>query len=128
MNKWVKAVPKSQLYIEFVKALNGILDLSDRQMEVLAYLIHIDVSTPKSTVRSKNVISTANRKKMIADLRIGADNLSKYIKKFKQMGILIQGKVEDEVYVNKALIPEIVGDRVQMTIILKLKNEQQNIF
>lgn len=40
------------------------------------------------------------------------------------MGILIQGKVEDEVYVNKALIPEIVGDRVQMTIILKLKNEQ----
>lgn len=80
MNKWVKAVPKSQLYIEFVKALNGILDLSDRQMEVLAYLIHIDVSTPKSTVRSKNVISTANRKKMIADLKIGADNLSKYIK------------------------------------------------
>lgn len=124
MNKWVKAVPKSQLYIEFVKALNGILDLSDRQMEVLAYLIHIDVSTPKSTVRSKNVISTVNRKKMIADLKIGADNLSKYIKKFKQMGILIQGKVEDEVYVNKALIPEIVGDRVQMTIILKLKNEQ----
>lgn len=124
MNKWVKAVPKSQLYIEFVKALNGILDLSNRQMEVLAYLIHIDVSTPKSTVRSKNVISAANRKKMIADLKIGADNLSKYIKKFKQMGILIQGKVEDEVYVNKALIPEIVGDRVQMTIILKLKNEQ----
>lgn len=128
MNKWVKAVPKSTLYIEFVKALNGILNLSDRQMELLAYLIHIDVTTPKSTMKSKNVISAENRKRIHKDLKMGFDNLSKHIKKFKQMGILVKGRVEDEVAVNPSLIPDVIGDRVQLTIILKLKDERKNLF
>ena len=33
----------------------------------------------------------------------------------------MKGKAEDEVFVNKALIPEIIGDRVQITVILKVK-------
>ena len=53
-------------------------------------------------------------------MHITRDNLSRYIKRFKEQGLLVQGKVEDELFVNKMLIPEIIGDRVQITIILKL--------
>ena len=36
----------------------------------------------------------------------------------------MKGKAEDEVFVNKALIPEIIGDRVQITVILKVKKDE----
>lgn len=125
MNKWVKTVPKLKLYSEFVQALNGILKLTNRQLELLAALIYIDVNTPKSVNVRKNVISTENRKKLNKMTGIDIFNICKYIKKFKQMGLLVNGRAEDEVFVTKALVPEIVGDRVQVTIVLRINNEQE---
>lgn len=72
------------------------------------------------------MISTENRKYIRKTLGITPDNLSRYITKFKNQGILVKGKIEDEVMVNKALIPEIIGDRVQITIILKVNKEDEN--
>jgi len=72
------------------------------------------------------VISTENRKYIRKTLGITPDNLSRYITKFKNQGILVKGKIEDEVMVNKALIPEIIGDRVQITIILKVNKENED--
>ena len=60
-------------------------------------------------------------------LGITPDNLSRYIARFKAQGILIKGKAEDEVYVNKALIPEIIGDRVQITIILRVNKDEDAV-
>ena len=51
---------------------------------------------------------------------ITSDNLSRYISKFKKEGLLVQGKAEDELVVNKILIPEIIKDRVQITLILRV--------
>jgi hypothetical protein len=45
---------------------------------------------------------------------------SSYISKFKKEGLLVQGKAEDELVVNKILIPEIIKDRVQITLILRV--------
>lgn len=126
MNKLVKSVNKADLYAEFLKSLNGILDLTDRELELLGTFIQIDINTPKLPNISKNVISTENRKYIRKTLGITPDNLSRYITKFKNQGILVRGKIEDEVMVNKALIPEIIGDRVQITIILKVNKEDEN--
>lgn len=120
MNKLVKSVDKADLHKEFLKSLNGILDLTDRELELLDTFIELDINTPKLPNISKNVISTENRKYIKRTLGITPDNLSRYITKFKNQGILVKGKLEDEVIVNKALIPEIIGDRVQVTIILKI--------
>lgn len=120
MNKLVKTVDKTDLYKEFLKSLNGILDLTDRELELLATFIELDVNTPKLPNISKNVISTENRKYIKRTLGITPDNLSRYIAKFKSKGILVNGKIEDEVMVSKALIPDIIGDRVQITIVLKI--------
>lgn len=124
MNKLVKSVSKADLNTEFLKSLNGILDLTDRELELLTTFITIDINTPKLPNISKNVISTENRKYIRRVLGITPDNLSRYITKFKNQGILVKGKIEDEVVVNKALIPEIIGDRVQITIILRVNKDE----
>lgn len=124
MNKLVKAVPMADLHTEFLKSLNGILDLTKRELELLEKLIEIDISTPKLPGISKNVISTENRKYIRKVLGITPDNLSRYIARFKEQGILVKGKLEDEMIVNKAIVPEIIGDRVQVTIILKIKKDE----
>lgn len=127
MNKLVKPVNKADLYMEFLKSLNGILQLTNRELELLATFIDLDVNFSKLPNVSKNVINSQNRKYIKATLGITPDNLSRYITKFKKQGILVDGKLEDEVIVNKALIPEIIGDRVQITIILKVnKDEDKN--
>lgn len=127
MNKLVKSVSKTDLLKEFLKSLNGILDLTDRELELLAAFIELDVNTPKLPNINKNVISTENRKYIKRTLGITPDNLSRYIAKFKSLGILQKGRAEDEVYVNQALIPEIIGDRVQITIILKIKKNENEV-
>lgn len=120
MNKLVKTVNKQDLYKEFLSSLNGILQLTTREMELLMSLLSIDINTPKLPGYSKNIISTENRKYLMSTLKITKDNLSRYLTKFKQKGLVIKGRAEDEWMINPALIPEIIGDRVQITIILKV--------
>ena len=124
MNKLVKGVSKTDLYNEFLKSLNGILDLTDRELQLLSTFIQLDINTPKLPNISKNVISTENRKYIRKTLGITPDNLSRYITKFKNQGILVKGRVEDEVMVSKALVPEIIGDRVQVTIVLRISKDE----
>lgn len=127
MNKLVKTVSRTDLYREFLNSLNGILKLTDRELELLTTFIDIDVNTPKLPNVRKNVISTENRKYIKRTLGITPDNLSRYIAKFKQQDILRVGKADDEVMVSKALIPEIIGDRVQITIILKVNKDEDEV-
>ena len=127
MNKLVKTVSRTDLYREFLNSLNGILKLTDRELELLTTFIDIDVNTPKLPNVRKNVISTENRKYIKRTLGITPGNLSRYIAKFKQQGILRVGKADDEVMVSKALIPEIIGDRVQITIILKVNKDEDEV-
>ena len=62
MNKLVKTVPRQRLYKEFLMSLNGILGLTNRELELLTLLVDIDVNTPKSSTESKTVIRAAQRK------------------------------------------------------------------
>jgi len=121
MNKLVKTVSNSDLYEEYLKSLNGILGLTDRELELMATFCKLDVEYQKLPGLSKNVANTINRKYILQNLKLTRDNLSRYIKRFKEAGLLQKGKVEDELIVNPILIPEIIGDRIQISIILKLK-------
>ena len=124
MNKLVKTVTNNTLIFEFLRSLNGILNITNREMELLAKLVEMDMKYDPSLLENKNVVSTKNRKIIMNDLKLTADNLSRYIKRFKEKGILVRGKADDEIFVNKALIPEIIKDRVQLTLIFKLDNNE----
>ena len=77
----------------------------------------------KNPVGHKNVANKDVRKWITANLGVTKDNLSRYIKSFRERGMLKVGPAEDELRVNRILVPDLVGDRVQLTIILKLKQD-----
>lgn len=120
MNKLVKTVNKGNLYYEYLNALNGILQLTNRELELLTKFVELDVNFAPIPGVSKNVANTDNRRMIKSTMGITPDNLSRYISKFKKEGLLVQGKAEDELVVNKILIPEIIKDRVQITLILRV--------
>ncbi len=123
MNKLVKSIPYSNLYSEFLLSLNGILQLTNRELELLTILLDLDINYKKVPNHGKNIINKNNRKLIRSTLGITPDNLSRYFGKFKERGILVKGSADDEIFINKALIPEIIKDRVQVTIILNIKND-----
>lgn len=120
MNKLVKTVPRRKIYFEYLQSLNGILNLSYRELEVMAKLVEVDVNTVVKPGDSKNVINTQVRKTLMKELGFTPDNLCRLISKLKKMGYIKQGFAEDEWEVNKILIPEIISDRVQISIVLKV--------
>lgn len=120
MNKLVKTVNKGNLYYEYLNALNGILQLTNRELELLTKFVELDVNFTPIPGVSKNVANTDSRRMIKSTMGITPDNLSRYISKFKKEGLLVQGKAEDELVVNKILIPEIIKDRVQITLILRV--------
>ena len=120
MNKLVKSVSNSNLYYEFLQSLNGILKLTDRELELFAALLRFDVEYVKVPNKPKNIANTANRKWIIDNLGITRDNLSRYLRKFREEGFIVKGRVEGELTVARALIPVIINDREQITIILKV--------
>ena len=123
MNKLVKGIDKNNLYYEYLKSLNGILNLTDRELTIMVKLMEYDAELDKTPDVSKNVVDATHRKRIKDEIGTTPDNLSRYIKKFKETGLLVQGKADDEVYVNRILMPEIIKDRVQITIILRLNEE-----
>ena len=86
-------------------------------------LLDLDINYKKVPNHGKNIINKNNRKLIRSTLGITPDNLSRYFGKFKERGILVKGSADDEIFLNKALIPEIIKDRVQVTIILNIKND-----
>ncbi len=86
-------------------------------------LLDLDINYKKVPNHGKNIINKNNRKLIRSTLGITPDNLSRYFGKFKERGILVKGSADDEIFINKALIPEIIKDRVQVTIILNIKND-----
>ena len=123
MNKLVKTVDKDDLNYAFLDSLNGILKLSKRELQLLTKLIQIDLAHDYDEEGSKNVISTENRKLIHKELGFAYDNLSRYLKKFKKKSLLLINSTNDGWIINPILIPEVVRDRVQVTIIIKVKEE-----
>ena len=125
MNKLVKKIKKSDLYSEFLKTLNGIMDLPKRELQLLTLLVQLQVEPQLSGNDPENgVISGSNRKYIEQILGITPDNQSRYFKKFKELGYLTKGSIDRQWLVNPILIPEIIKDRLQITLILRIEDEE----
>jgi hypothetical protein len=105
--------------------MNGILKLTDRECEILAGLITLTGTYKPEPDHNYNLLDYTNKQKLLSDLDVSAQHFNRYINTFKEKGILIAGPADDELRVNPALVPIVIGDRVQITIILKI-NEKKN--
>ncbi len=125
MNKLVKSVSSKTVYHEFLSALNGILGLTNRELALFEMIVEFEMNHTKDPNVTKNIICTANRRVMMKQLNITRDNLCRYISKFKSLGYIVKGKTDGEWVLNRALVPVIINDRVQVTIILKVKDNDE---
>lgn len=122
MNKLVKQVKKEDLYSEFLKTLNGIIDLPKRELQLLTLLVKLQMEPQLSNNDLESgVISAVNRKYIEKETGITQDNQSRYYKKFKDLGYLVKGKIDRQWLVNQILLPQVIKDRVQITIVLRIE-------
>ncbi|QOR58423.1 transcriptional regulator [uncultured phage cr118_1] len=125
MNKFIKSVKRSKLYQEYIRSINGLLNLTEKEILVLTEIIQLDVSYVKLTGIPKNVVNTVNRRYLISKLGISKENLSRMIRILKNKQLLIANSDSGEIIVNRALIPDIINDRIQVTMIIKIdKNDK----
>lgn len=125
MNKFIKSVKRSKLYQEYIRSINGLLNLTEKEILVLTKIIQLDVSYVKLTGIPKNVVNTVNRRYLISKLGISKENLSRMIRILKNKQLLIANSDSGEIIVNRALIPDIINDRIQVTMIIKIdKNDK----
>lgn len=125
MNKFIKSVKRSKLYQEYIRSINGLLNLTEKEILVLTEIIQLDVSYVKLAGTLKNVVNTVNRRYLISKLGISKENLSRMIRILKNKQLLIANSDSGEIIVNRALIPDIINDRIQVTMIIKIdKNDK----
>ena len=117
MIKFVKTSTPSKIFLDYVRSINGILELTYRESEILAELMRYDFLTPLDT-EPKNIADKFTRKDIIKDFRINKENLSRFISKFKKKGILISEY--DDLYVNPRLMPTLKGNKIEITTVINL--------
>lgn len=115
MNKIVKTTAKSDLVRTFLQSMNGIYNLTGKELAVLTGLVEAYIANPKAP----DILSTANRQLIQSKAKISPANLSHILQKLKENGFILPDKTGLAYRLNQLVIPDIVGDRVQMTIILK---------
>ena len=117
MNQYKKIIKRSKLYKEFVDILNGKLQLSQRESDLLALLVKIDVEwVSRVDGEEKNILSTDNRRLIMKETRINKSNLSKYINMLKDKGVLV---VSNNKYSISPIVTPNIEDK-QVTVIFNL--------
>jgi hypothetical protein len=117
-------IKKKNLYREYLKTINGIVDLPQREIDVLSLLMKIDDEwKPRSSYDVKDIISTDNRKFLMRETRINKNNLTKYINILKRKGLIIS--TNDSGYeVYKEIMPKVVNNKLGISFILELIDDE----
>ena len=93
-------VSSKEIYTEYVKILNGVLQLSSRESEVFSFVLQADPLFPG------NINSKPLRKIVLDQLGISDGNLSRYLRTLKDKGLIVRG-ADRKWILNKNIRPEI---------------------
>jgi len=86
MNILKKKIPKEEIYKEYCKILNGVLQLSNRESEVFSFLLKADSLSKGGDINTKGI-----RSDIIKSLNISEANLSRYLGVIKEKGLIVRG-------------------------------------
>lgn len=123
MNQYRKQVKPKNRYREFVRVLNGALQLTERESAVLAQLMQLDAEWPEGQLEYKNIISTDSRRYIMDETLINKSNLTKYIALFKQHGIILMDE-EGRGYINPLFKAQDIDGKFKVLFVLDFTNNQ----
>lgn len=99
------------------------MNLTQREQDLLLLMMKIEnnwIHTFEDDY--KNVLSTHNRKLLTKESRMNKANLSMYSSKMIEKGALVRNE-QGGVQVNPVLMPEVVGDIVEYSFTLDMKED-----
>jgi hypothetical protein len=111
MNLLKKKVTKETLFSEYTKILNGVLELSPRELEVFSFLLLKDSENDPGlhTYKDRNINIKPIREQLMAKLKISEANLSRYLGTLKTKGLIVRGQTG---WVINDLVRPIVNNKV----------------
>ena len=112
MNLLKKKVTKAEIFAEYTKIINGVLELSPRELEVFSFLLVKD-SEGVSNVNHKDI-----RTELIKKFSITAPNLSHYLATLKEKGLIVRG--EKGWVINDVIRPIIKDGVFELRFILEV--------
>ena len=101
---------KQNLWRNYTKILNGVLQLSDRELDIFALLLQLNFDN-----KIENCTCTSNRRFIMRESRVNKNNLVKYFTVLKEKGIIIpmvdttKGNKLDEKF-----IPQINDSKIEV--------------
>jgi len=116
-----KRVKGDDLYKDYVRVINGLLQLSDREAELFSLLLKIDCEWEPKLGESKNILSTDIRRAIMKETLINENNLSKYISVLKDKGVLV--KTEDGYEIREMFVPKLTGGLLEVVFILDTRDK-----
>ena len=120
MKNYRKKIKRSNLYKEYAKILNGEMDLSPRELEILSILLKIDTEWhPILEHDHKDILSTDNRRRIMREAIVNKNNLSKYISELKDKRYLYLNKDNGWEIAPLLALPEIVNNILEVTFTLE---------
>lgn len=121
MKTFRKKIRDKDSYKEYVRILNGILGLSNREMELFYLLLEINDKNKPVLGSYQNILSTDIRRAIMKETRVNKSNLVKYINALVDKKILI--KTEDGYILNDFFKPIIDIDKLLVNFELIIDNE-----
>lgn len=109
MKIFKKKISKNKVYREYVDILNGKLQLSYREAEVLAVLLQLNHEWGSMVKETGNILSTDVRRVLMRETLITKTNLARYITALKNKDVLISTD-KGNLKLNDILIPEFDKD------------------
>jgi len=106
--------------------MNGLLDLTPREIDILTTLIKIDLAwIPRNPSEIKNLLSTDNRRITMKENNMNKSNFAKIIGKLQSMGLLIASQ-EGGMIINELLKPILnKNNKVEVAFTLDLNDAIQ---
>ena len=124
MKAYKKKVKKDNLYKEYVTILNGLIQLSGKELEVFSLLLQIYIEQKPLLGRKQDILSTDNRRLIMAETNINKNNLSKYIAVLKLKGLILQD--DNGHYINNMFIPDIDKNILETLFILEINDKNES--
>ncbi len=116
MKAFKKVISKDKLYSEYVKILNGLLQLTGKEAEVLSLLLALENNRSND---EEDILSTENRRYIMSEMNLKKSNLSKYLSKLKFKGVLREDN--NGYYINSLFIPDVSGNISETVFILDMQ-------
>lgn len=117
-----KKILKKNLYKTIINILNGTLELTEREKQVLYVLIQLDVAwSPTFRDDYKNILSTDNRRTIMKETNVHKANLVKYINRFKEKGLILKN-AQGGWDINPVIVKTPVGGIVEIVYTIEMDN------